>query len=344
MSRRSDSRSRRIAFFAIMVLIAIAVPLLLGELLLRLAFPQSYMVPRLVSSTTYGHALPRSTVMEEGLAGRWVFHYTVNALGYRGQVVPPGPNPTAGNVVVLGDSYSFGEGVNDGEEYPAVLDELLPEGANVINLSVPGYALTQQIRWYHDFGAAYAPAVVIIQYTGNDLWENVANPVTRVESGGFVFEDSRRHFGWLKDRLGRSILQHSQLYNLLRESAFVLVTGLEVGGNRDREEETSGDSDLEQNYLALLEPFVAQLRADGVRVLYLPVNDELNGHPILTAGLERLDREDAIELLPTESWFEGMSDFGSPEGHIWGPVAHRLIASELAKRIRPLLPQTRGES
>jgi len=265
-----------------MILIALGVPLLGGELLLRIALPQSTMMPRLVSSTAYGHALPRATVMEERLDGHWSFRYGVNELGYRGRAVPPGPNPAGGNLVVLGDSYSFGEGVDDGEEYPAVLAGLLPAPANVINLSVPGYALTQQIRWYHDFGAAYEPAVVVLQFTDNDLWENLANPVTRIEGGRFLFEDSRRRFGWLKDRLGRSPLQRSQLYNLVREAAFLLVTGLEVGRNRDRE--TAGASDLEHNYVALLEPFVAGLRAAGVQVLFLPVNGELAGHPVLTAA------------------------------------------------------------
>ena len=57
--------------------------------------------------------------------------------------------------------------------------------------------------------------------------------------------------------------------------------------------------------------------------------------PVTVAGLELRNR---IVMSPMEV------DFGSPEGHIWGAAAHRLIAGELAERARPLLPRIGGES
>ncbi|MEZ4655200.1 MAG: hypothetical protein R3E12_16805, partial [Candidatus Eisenbacteria bacterium] len=93
--------------------------LVLGELLVRFLAPQNVMFPRYRYSESYLTTLyPNSTVIHE-CPGRFRYRYTVNADGYRGERVDESsPRP---KIVVLGDSYSLGVGVDDGDEYPAVL-------------------------------------------------------------------------------------------------------------------------------------------------------------------------------------------------------------------------------
>ena len=55
------------------------------------------------------------------------------------------------NIVLLGDSYTFGFGVNDGNEFAAVMSRELSSDYNIINTGVGGWGLTQQIRRYYEF-------------------------------------------------------------------------------------------------------------------------------------------------------------------------------------------------
>ena len=64
------------------------------------------------------------------------FHYraTVNSLGFRG----PELRERRVRVMTLGDSFTFGWGVNDDEPWPRVLERLLGEDVEVVNLGKSG--------------------------------------------------------------------------------------------------------------------------------------------------------------------------------------------------------------
>ena len=74
-----------------------------------------------------------------------MFEYGVriNADGFRGRALPDDAGTGAMRVVVLGDSFPWGWGVEEEEAYPQVLEGLLGPGAKVYNLGVPGYSTDQ---------------------------------------------------------------------------------------------------------------------------------------------------------------------------------------------------------
>jgi lysophospholipase L1-like esterase len=85
----------------------------------------------------------------------------------------PGRKPGVVRVVTLGDSGMFGWNVNQGEEYPAVLQRVLDArggGAQyeVINLAVPGYNTQLEVERLRARGLAYAPDVVVVGWCEND--------------------------------------------------------------------------------------------------------------------------------------------------------------------------------
>src|SRR5262249_17457961 len=61
------------------------------------------------------------------------------------------------NIVVIGDANTFGLGVADGEEFSALLNNALGTEASVVNLGVPGWGLTSEIRAYYEFGRLFDP-------------------------------------------------------------------------------------------------------------------------------------------------------------------------------------------
>jgi lysophospholipase L1-like esterase len=115
----------------------------------------------------------------------------INAKGYRGAEVPYSRNPGHPRVVFLGDSYTWGYGVNVDDTFAARLERLLP-GVETVNLSVSGYATDQELLVYRDEGRKYHADLVVVVVADND---NIGNART-VEYGvygkpAFVLEDGR---------------------------------------------------------------------------------------------------------------------------------------------------------
>ncbi|MEM8859813.1 MAG: hypothetical protein AAGD96_15910 [Chloroflexota bacterium] len=81
---------------------------------------------------------------------------------------------TAGNqrILVLGDSFTFGENVNDDENYPYLLDQALPD-TTVINAGVHGYGHDQMLIYFQEDGVKYSPDIVMVGFLSTDVSRNV---------------------------------------------------------------------------------------------------------------------------------------------------------------------------
>lgn len=92
-----------------------------------------------------------------------------NSGGMRGQREYAREKPDGvRRIVVIGDSFTFGEYVTDDETYAAQLESLLPN-TEVLNLGVHGYGLGQMhLRLLRD-GFAYQPDLVIVAVYSNDI-------------------------------------------------------------------------------------------------------------------------------------------------------------------------------
>ncbi len=327
-------KRRHRLLFAIVVAAAV---LLSGEALLWMASPSEYLYPRYQFSAEYG-LLPFPGVrMVHGIPRRFQFRYTVGAMGCRGDT--PSPESTVLPVVlVLGDSYAFGMGVSDGEEFPAVMRRRLAGTAEVVNLGSPGWGLTQEIRRFVETGEAYDPDIVVLQFCANDPDDNLANRVTIVDDDGFVFRDSANSLNWIKKYLSRSFLQRTQLYNFVRTRASRAV----LGRMARREEaqlvaqdpsQAMADSPTakEMVYIDLLEAFAARLRRDGRLLLMISVDRQLTQFPGIERAVRDMDARGLLRYIEALDWLEGREPYQSPEGHVWGTPAHAIVGEGLAR-------------
>src|SRR5438105_3236484 len=114
---------RKAAFTAVMLLLMAAATLAFVELAVRVVFPQPEFYPRYRYSERYGHLLPASATIVNRMPGAWRFVYRTNEYGFRVAMPEISNRYDLPNVVLLGDSYTFGVGVNDGEQYSAVLSK-----------------------------------------------------------------------------------------------------------------------------------------------------------------------------------------------------------------------------
>ena len=325
-----------------LVLAAIAVAsigtLLLSEILIRIVSPQRTMVPRKAFSAEYGFVNFRDTRTIHSKGREWRFIYTTNEHGNRGTAIPISNTYEVPNIVVLGDSYTFGLGVNDGEEYPAIMAKRLENLYNVTSLSVAGWGLTQHIRRFYEFGLLYTPEVVVLQFCINDPGENLNHMVTRIDEGRFVFADSDSNVDWVKKYLSDSVIQRSHLYNLFRDSVYrYFMTRHARSAERSFAESmdaTEKDVPVDQRfYNELLELFAQDLQQRGVWFLMIAVNNELDKAPYIKEKVRELDASGVLDYVEVTELFVDVTDFESPEGHLWGRKAHRLIGERLSDLI-----------
>ena len=112
---------------------------------------------------------------------------------------------------MLGDSFTFGQGVGDDEAFPAQLERLLAArfGAadvQVLNAGVPGYGTVDELRYLESRIGRLDPDLVVVQFLSvNDFHNNSAPALGRVEvRDGWLYENEAprpqpwRTLDWLK--------------------------------------------------------------------------------------------------------------------------------------------------
>jgi hypothetical protein len=95
----------------------------------------------------------------------------INDKGLRGRDYPYERVAGRRRILVLGDSFVFGYGVEQEEIFTTVLEGLLP-ATEVINAGVSGYGTDQELLWFRAEGARYRPDLVILLMCGNDELDN----------------------------------------------------------------------------------------------------------------------------------------------------------------------------
>jgi lysophospholipase L1-like esterase len=91
-------------------------------------------------------------------------HHT-DAYGFRNSW----PWPAQAEIVALGDSLTFGYGVDDAATWPALLAQTFPY-RRVLNLGLIGASPQQYLRVYETFGRGLRPRLVIVGlFLGNDF-------------------------------------------------------------------------------------------------------------------------------------------------------------------------------
>ena len=95
-----------------------------------------------------------------------------NADGFRGTRDFSVKKDTAKTrILLLGDSFTFGEDVSDDETYAHHLEQLLPN-VEVLNLGVHGYGHDQMLALLTDVGVRYKPDVVLLGFVAADMSRN----------------------------------------------------------------------------------------------------------------------------------------------------------------------------
>jgi hypothetical protein len=226
------SSTRRILFAAGLVVAVGIATLLACEGAARLIYPP-------IRGLHWYHADPRygmrhlsnldKQVTQWGGGAYW--HFRTNARGFRGGDWPDTPMPGERRVLVAGDSFTFGNGVNEGNTFVETADRLIrrdDEGGHwqVLNLGTSAWGPQNALAYLESEGASIrASCLVYAFFLGNDVMDNVAFHLYSLRNGRLEKNPNEAASPGFADRVKQVmralpvydfLLDHSQLFNLVR--------------------------------------------------------------------------------------------------------------------------------
>ncbi|MEO6402120.1 MAG: hypothetical protein ABIP62_08930 [Vicinamibacteria bacterium] len=235
-------------------------------------------------------------------------------------------------IVVLGDSFTFGEEVGDDETFSHSLQQLIPK-SEVLNLGIHGYGHDQMLLYLREEGMKYHPDVVLLGYLPDDVERNVLS-FRDYAKPHFALED-----GQLQLTTGSIPAPAATLASEKWRSRFVdLLTML-----RSRYRWRSGKTQALTRDLtwALLTEMKATIEAGGARAAfaYLPVYGEISRTDEGMTGREKaffaFCRTNHIPAIYLQPAFRAKTRQGvrfKVTGH-WGPLEHQTGAEGIHQQL-----------
>ena len=342
-------RFRRLVTASVATLLGLVIALLLSEVLVRVFFDEAVQ-PRFVIDAGYGvRANKPNVITRHYVPGDYDVRITTNSAGMRGQrEYPVARVPGKRRILLLGDSFPFGYGVEDTEVVSAVLETLLNAGSapdaaagggyEVINLSVAGFGQAEELVTWEKRAREYRPDVVVLFYFDNDVGNNAVAGLYAVAADGTLTRTGRSFLPGtnFQDYLmgfapTRWLFEHSAAWNLIRHRLSSLVQQSMI-----RQQGFSGYDDTTPKAIALTRALLRQLvtavTRTGARVVFVLVPNSRTkmacSFPLTTAEVRLLGASlvDGREYLsPDDSYRHDLH---------WRPSGHRKTAERLADLIR----------
>jgi lysophospholipase L1-like esterase len=218
---RLGSGARELLLNAALVLMGIVFAALTAEVFTRVFAPQRlYRYPR----GLYAAHATRAYRFAPNFRGRlttpeYSTAMVINSLGLRDDR-EYGRKPSGTfRILVLGDSFTAGIGVEGQEAFPKRVEEELTAGTSglrfeAINAGVPSYSTREEVLYLEQEGFQLQPDLVLLAlFIGNDVVDNTRTTWSRVVDGELVDGAPRR--GVLPLAVRGLLSRHSHLYHLL---------------------------------------------------------------------------------------------------------------------------------
>lgn len=247
-------------------------------------------------------------------------------------------------IMLIGDSFTYGKGVNDHETFAYGLQQaLIKDSVEIINAGVEGRGTDHALRSYQFYKDKYQPNTVIYFAHFNDLADNIRDEYFNVINDSTLtlksFENST---GGTKEKLRKSkvynwLISHSHFFSLLKSVLVNLmmpdqIVSYDEGIDIDRAKKLTS---------IYTEQLRKEIESDGRNfiVYYIPAINDIDAR---VKG-EQTEQETFFEnyFRDKNINFYNLSDdfinsgetniikhFYLPEGH-WNPNGHQLVAEKL---------------
>lgn len=362
---------RRSTWFITVLLVAasVAISLIFGEIIVRIVSPQKLLLNVTQWDPYVGFVhIPNY----EGYSATEDFQVRIriNSNGLRDQEYDYSKPPDIIRIGVFGDSFTFGEGVQNDEPYPKILEQLFRRDerlrqsgvkVEVINFGIGKTGTAHQYAFYQKEGKKYSLDHVILGFlSGNDFTDNWGGVFTlsndRLIHNATGYSSVRRiqrivyripFYRWLAT--------HSHLVNLLRKAVTLYDDRARMQQAATLQGEVgSAKPDLELQMCNLTLRIIEEFRKEALQnhssflIVHLPERGQKtitrysNGeliprYVVLWDALKGslIERNfDVLDLVPVFSRLPKSRYYFEHDGHMtkWG---HQVIAANVYEVVLP---------
>jgi len=148
--------------------------LLSAEAFFRLFQPQQESMRWCEYSPQYGHVLKKNFSQDYPFLGDdFVMHVETNSLGHRDKECDQADfkDRSIKKVLLLGDSFMFGHGINMENHLATHLENMLNKNGQrflIMNAGVSGWGTVQETTYAKDHFEQFHPDIVVLLFCGND--------------------------------------------------------------------------------------------------------------------------------------------------------------------------------
>jgi hypothetical protein len=362
---------RSFLFIIIGVLLGLLVALAVAEVAVRYLSPQEVGPVRFACHPELGYIPVPGQQGERKLPGVFTFRYSNNSLGWRGRREYREVKPTEYRVLFLGDSFTYGIGVDDDQTFAVQVGKDLRAGrwsVEVMNAGCPGKGTDYELKCFQTVAYKFHPDIVALGFFGNDFQDNARGEYYTVGTRRELRAKSLNcNPDDIKTMLGRLpgynwLISWSQAANLVKQAGvdFMvhraqnnspevrndLVVSYSRGANGYV---TAANQDLTRIYVEQLNAAVKQA-GGALLMFYIPISQEvLEYRQTRTTSaderaIQRLAAENGLTLW---SLTPLLAHSGQPierlyyqEGH-WTAAAHEIAAHYLSRLIQSGLGRER---
>lgn len=241
----------------------------------------------------------------------------VNAAGFRGPQVNLEKKEGVFRIICLGDSITFGYGLNYTQSYPKLLEDLLNKSTfsliryEVINAGVPGYTALQGIRFYKSRFRKYDADMLIVFFGSNDFDNNF-----------YRDREIIIRSNWLLDT--DNFLNNFRFYRFLK---FVIFKLTFAGKNFPQRVSL-------QEFRSIMDEFEQIAESEGIGILFV--------FPVwLEAGTlvknNKIDREPLVDIYTAFLRRDNPSIIISEDGIHPNYLGQKIIAREIYKKLTEVI-------
>jgi hypothetical protein len=260
--------------------------------------------------------------------------FSTNSYGWRG------PEPAGSlehGIVFIGDSFTMGYGVNDGEEFPrrvgTQLRERLGREVPIVNTGMGNNGNGRWIKFLRHEVERYAPNLVVFQVCGNDYNDNTVEGLFLLSDDGEIIEHPVPEIGGARkmQRVIEAIpgLSYSHLFCFAKKAVKSRGGGTSVEATAPAEAaSTRQRSRKEKLGYALIEESLGMAVAKKWPILILSVDDEA----LRNAELARRCNKLGLELIVIPDRKARPDLYYVVDGH-WNADGHAYVADVLVERI-----------
>jgi hypothetical protein len=331
-----------------------AVAVLIAEAGLRLFFPQI----RIPVMQKYHKDLGR--IQWPGKAGRVIYpgiydwSFSNNSRGFRGAKEFTIARKDSYRILLLGDSFTYGTGVNDDETFAHRIELGLSDvPVEVINAGNGGTGTDYGLKFFVTLGVEFRPDLVALCFYANDFKDNERLEYFAVDEKGSLQVKALDQTVWARKAFLASIpgydwlCCHSHFFNLLKQRAIHFLKNRSQNVVIDYGGKTSGFSTVAGRRLTKV--FIQHLKkaadAEGIEfvIFYIPSEADLN--TFRTSNSCSCDESSLLEIaaatstsaasltLPLACSGNSIEQLYFSENH-WRPIAHRIAGSFMSSYIR----------